>query len=53
MRAESKGLGFLGTPVVPLFPFYFGVTVLKLNAREKGTLIIKGLLENLDLASRI
>ena len=38
----------LGTPVVPFFPFYFGVSLLKLNSRKKGTLIIMRLLGNLD-----
>ena len=37
----------LGTPVVPFFPFYLGVSLLKLNSRKKGTLIIMGLLGNL------
>ena len=37
----------LGTPVVPFCPFYLGVSLLKLNSRKKGTLIIKGLLGNL------
>ena len=36
----------LGTPVVPVFPFCFEVFLLKLNIREKGNLIIKGLLGN-------
>ena len=46
-----KGLEYilkLGTPVVPFCPFYFGVSFLKLNSRKKGTLIINGLLGNLD-----
>ena len=30
------------------FPFYIGVSILKLNGRKKGTLIIKGLLGDLD-----
>ena len=37
----------LGTPVVPLVPFcpfYLGVSLLKLNNRKKGTLIINRLL---------
>ena len=34
----------LGTPVVPFCPFYLGVSLLKLNSRKKGTLIINGLL---------
>ena len=36
------------TPVVPFFPSYFGVSLLKLNIRKQGTLIIKGLLRNLE-----
>ena len=36
----------LATPVVPFFPFYFGVSVLKLNI-FLGTLMIKGLLGTL------
>ena len=39
--------GGLGTPEVPFFPFQFGVSLLKLNIRKKGTLIIMGLLGNL------
>ena len=38
----------LGTPVVPFCPLYFGVSLLKLNSRKKGTLVIDGLLENLE-----
>ena len=34
-------------PSSTLFPSYIGVSLLELNRREKGTLIIKGLLENL------
>ena len=30
----------LGTPVVPFYPFYLGVSLLKQNSRKKGTLII-------------
>ena len=37
----------LGTPVVPFCPVYLGVSLLKLNSRKKGTLVIKGLLGNL------
>ena len=37
----------LGAPVVPFYPFSFWVPLLKPNSREKGTLIIKGLLGNL------
>ena len=40
----------LGTPVVPFYPFYFGVSLLKLNSRKKGILIIGGLLGNLGSA---
>ena len=43
---------FLGTPVVHFFRFYFGVSLLKLNMRKKGTLIIKGLLGNLGLVAK-
>ena len=39
---------FLGSPVVPFYPFSFWVPLLKPNSRKKGTLIIKGLLGNLD-----
>ena len=42
-------LEFLGTPVVPFYPFYFGLSLFKQNSRKKGTLIIKGLLGNLGL----
>ena len=35
------------TPTVPFCPFYFGVFLLKLNSKKKGTLIINGLLGNL------
>ena len=34
-------------PSGTLFLFYFGVSLLKLNIRKKGTLIIQGLLGNL------
>ena len=36
----------LGPGVVPFCPFYFRAPLLKPNSREKGTLIIKGLLRN-------
>ena len=36
-------------PVVPFCPFYFGVSLFKLNGRKKGTLTINGLLGNLVL----
>ena len=32
---------------MPFSPFYLGVSLLKLNSRKKGTLIVKGLLGNL------
>ena len=38
----------LGSPVVPFYPFSFWVPLLKPNSRKKGTLIIKGLLGNLE-----
>ena len=37
----------LGTTVVPFSRFDLGVSLLKLNIRTKGTLIIKVLLRNL------
>ena len=37
----------LGTPVVPFSPFYLGVSLLKLNSRKQGTLMIMRLLGNL------
>ena len=37
-------------PSSTLLPFYFGVPVLKPNIKKKGTLIIKGLLGNLEFA---
>ena len=45
--------GYLGTPVVPFFPFYFGVSLLELNSRKEGTLIIHGLLGNLGITPMI
>ena len=44
---EQSWQEFLGSPVVPFYPFSFWVP-LKPNSRNKGTLIIKGLLGNLD-----
>ena len=41
---------FLGST---LLPFLFRVPLLKLNIRKKGTLIIKGLLRNLDNLSQL
>ena len=46
-KALPSNLLYLGTPVVPFYPFYFGVSLLKQNSRKKGTLITKGLLGNL------
>ena len=40
---------FLGTPVVPFFPFYMRVSLLKLNIRKRRTLIIKVSLGDLGL----
>ena len=34
--------------MVPFFPLYFGTSLSKLKSRKRGTLIIKGLLWNLD-----
>ena len=36
----------LGNSVVPFFPVDFRDSVLKLNIRKKGPLIVKGLLGN-------
>ena len=56
--ASGLGLSFvlvlrLGSPAVPFYPFSFWVPLLKPNSRKKGTLIIKGLLGNLDSDLRI
>ena len=40
--SAQKGPGITVVPVVPLFHLHFGVSLLKLNIRAKGTLIIKG-----------
>ena len=59
MVSESRGVldtGFgtkLGSPVVPFCPFYLGVSFLEPNIRKKGTLIIKGLLGNLEKNSAV
>ena len=37
---------YLGTPVVPFYPLYFGVSFFKLNMRKKGTLSIMWFLGN-------
>ena len=50
-RNEGMDLYLLGTPVVPFFPFYLGVSFVKLNRRKTGTLSIKGLLGNLANSS--
>ena len=42
---------FLGAPVVPFFPFCFGVSLLKLKTRTKVALIVKGSLGNLSRIS--
>ena len=44
---SNSRLLLLGSPVVPFYPFSFWVPLLKPNSRNKGTLIIKGLLGNL------
>ena len=49
MDSSLIGCANLGNPVVPFYPFYLGVSLLKLNSRKKGTLIIKGLLGNLEM----
>ena len=43
----------LGSPVVPFCPFSLGLPLLKPNSRKKGTLIIKGLLGNLELQGEV
>ena len=43
----------IGTPVVPFCPFDFGVFLLKLNSRKKGTLIKRELLGNLAMVPNI
>ena len=50
LRIEAIGFPtFLASAVVPFCPFYCGgVSLLKPNIRKKGTLIIRGLLRNLD-----
>ena len=46
----SSGDGqFLGSPVVPFYPFSFWVPLLSPKSRKKGALIIKGLMGNLGL----
>ena len=42
----------LGSPVVPFYPFSFWAPLLKPNSRNKGTLIIKGLLGKLVVLLR-
>ena len=48
-KSSSVSSQSLGTPVVGFYPFYFGVSLLKLNSRKKGTLVIMGLLGNLEV----
>ena len=50
MEPLKKGtlLKDLGTPIVPFCPFFFGVSLLKPKSSQKGTLIINGLLGNLE-----
>ena len=45
----GKLFAHIGSPVVSFFPFYLGVSLLKLNSRKKGTLIFKGLPGNLEV----
>ena len=42
---------YLGSSVVPFCPFHLGVSLLKPNIMKNGTLMIKGLLGNLDKGS--
>ena len=53
MAHIGKMHGYLGTPVVSFFPFYFGVSFSKCNGRKKGTLTINGLLGNLGIPPMI
>ena len=47
---RQQKLKNLATSVVPLYPFFsLGVSLLELNIRKKGTLIMKGLLGNLGM----
>ena len=48
LRRVINSTPLLGSPVVPFYPFSFWVPLLKPNSRKKGTLIIRGLLGNLD-----
>ena len=51
METTIVGLGFRVSryPSSTLFPFLFGgLLIKKLNSRKKGSLIIKGLLGNLE-----
>ena len=44
----SSGFRFLATSVLPFLPFCFGVSLLDLNIRKMGTLIMKWSLGNLE-----
>ena len=46
---QSLNLKLLGTQWYPFTLLIFGLSLLKQNSRKKGTLIMKGLLGNLDL----
>ena len=39
--------------MVPFCPFCFGVSLLQLNSRKKGTLILNGLLGNLVIGGHL
>ena len=49
-KANAAGANLLNSHVPQWYPlpFLFGVSLLKLNNRKKGTFIINGLLGNLD-----
>ena len=46
-RVATMETKFLSPEWCPFAFLYFGVSLLKLNIREKGTLVIEGLLRNL------
>ena len=50
---QTLTIPMLGTTVVPFCPLYFGASLLRLNSRKKGTLIIYGLLGNLVCTPRV
>ena len=47
LPSRRARVAYTGTSLVPFCPSYFGISLLKLNGRKKGTLIINGLPGNL------